>query len=109
MRCCSHALCLLADLQLPVPAAVTSPSGGSALPDAICALSFGRHLPLAVPLLDVSGGVRRYELRAPFAAWLARQAAGSAHNPAILESMRRYEVGAWGASGLASVWLYSLY
>ena len=36
--------------------------------------------------------VRRYELRAPFAAWLAQQAESPAHNPAIMESMRRYEV-----------------
>jgi hypothetical protein len=34
----------------------------------------------------------RYELRAPFAAWLARQAANAARSTAIFEAMRRYEV-----------------
>ena len=40
-------------------------------------------------------GCGRYELRAPFAAWVARQAGGgSARSAAFAESMRRYEVPA---------------
>lgn len=39
-----------------------------------------------------SHAAHRYELRTPFAAWLARQAGASTHNPAIMEAMRRYEV-----------------
>ncbi|CAK0752569.1 hypothetical protein CVIRNUC_002156 [Coccomyxa viridis] len=52
--------------------------------------------PDVAALLSTTGArlAMRYELRAPFAAWLARQAESHAHNPAIMESMRRYEV-AW--------------
>ncbi|KAK9906778.1 hypothetical protein WJX75_007809 [Coccomyxa subellipsoidea] len=47
-------------------------------------------------MLSTSGAqlAMRYELRAPFAAWLARQAAAGVRSSAILEAMRRYEV-AW--------------
>lgn len=42
--------------------------------------------------LEDGGRLGRYEMRAPFAAWLARQAAGAVRSTPILESMRRYEV-----------------
>ncbi|CAL8462314.1 g1847 [Coccomyxa elongata] len=47
-------------------------------------------------MLSTSGArlAMRYELRAPFAAWLARQAAAGVRSAAFLEAMRRYEV-AW--------------
>ena len=34
----------------------------------------------------------RYEMRAPFAMWLARQAAGMERTAATQEALRRYEV-----------------